>query len=63
MSGLIKLALSWVLHNATLKLYLSSTPVGSHLGGHDLTQYPDSFIVLDIRAGSKVLLLGYFQLS
>lgn len=54
-------AIAWILKNATLKLYSSPTPAGKRLGGHDVTALPDTYFILDIRAGSKILLLGYFQ--
>jgi hypothetical protein len=62
MTWLIKQALSWTVNNAVLKLYSSRSPVGTRLGGHDL-DVPDLFLILDIRAGGRILLLGYFQVT
>jgi hypothetical protein len=51
----------WILRNATFRIYTSAVPIGRRLGGHDDPQLPDYFIILDIRAGARILVLGYFQ--
>lgn len=58
---MIKIILDWILRNATFKVYTSLTPVGRRLGGHDFPQFPDRFVILDVRAGDRILILGYFQ--
>lgn len=60
---MIKIIIDWILRNATFKLYSSPTPVGKRLGGHDIPSQVDSFIILDVRAGTRILILGYFQAS
>jgi hypothetical protein len=59
--GIIKLVLSWLYANATAKVYSSIIPVGRHLGGKDIPELPDMYIVLDVRAAGKIIVLGYFQ--
>lgn len=49
--------------DATAKAYLSPIPVGTHLGGHDIKNIQDSFLVIDIRAAGRIILLGFFQFS
>jgi hypothetical protein len=65
MSSIIQKLLSWcwnwIVNNAVAKLYTSTVPVGKHLGGTDDPKLLDWYIILDIRAGGKILLLGYFQ--
>jgi hypothetical protein len=56
-----KIILDWILKNATFKLYDAKDPVGKRLGGHDKIKLPDLYIILDVRAGSHILILGYFQ--
>jgi hypothetical protein len=51
----------WLLKNAIFRLYSSSVPIGIRLGGHDLTGYPDMYIILQIEVGRQLILLGYFQ--
>jgi hypothetical protein len=58
---LLKAILNWILRNATFRLYTSPVPIGRRLGGHDDPLLPDLFLVLDIRAGGRILLLGHFQ--
>jgi len=58
---ILKTILDWILHNATFKIYTSPSPVGKRLGGHDDPMLPDLFIILDVRAGTHILILGYFQ--
>jgi len=58
---MIKTILDWILRNATFRIYTSPTPIGKRLGGHDDPQLPDLYIILDVRAGARILILGYFQ--
>jgi hypothetical protein len=61
--ALVRLALSWLYSHATAKLYTSSTPLGRLLGGHDVTTLPNEYLILDVRAGTRILVFGYFQLT
>ena len=53
--------LNWLYSNATAKVYFSRVHVGRRLGGRDIPELPDGFVILDVRVGGKVLVLGYFQ--
>jgi len=53
--------LNWILKRATLKIYASSTPIGRRLGGHDIPNVIDSFIVLEIGLKGVLSFTGYFQ--
>jgi len=63
MITIAKWILNWLYSNAVAKVYSSRVPVGRHLGGKDVPELPDFYIVLDVRVGSKILVLGYFQTS
>jgi len=52
---------AWLIRNASARLYSSSTPVGSHLGGSDVIELPDKYFILDVRIAGRILVLGYFQ--
>ncbi|GEM_PF-5005694 len=56
-----KIILDWILRNAVFRIYTSPTPIGKRLGGHDKIKLPDLYIILDISAGTRILVLGYFQ--
>jgi len=58
---MIKAILAWLLKNALFRIYTSTVPVGIRLGGHDLTGYPDCYIILHIEVGGQIVLLGYLQ--
>jgi len=60
---IIKWVLSWLYANATTKVYTSQIKVGRHLGGKDIPELPDLFVILDVRAAGRILVLGYFQTS
>lgn len=60
---MLKIILDWILRNANFRIYTSQIPIGKRLGGHDDPQLPDLYIILDIQAGGRLLLLGYFQTS
>jgi hypothetical protein len=54
-------ALSWLAKNAAVDLYSSPVPVGTRLGGHDVSQVKDSFLIIDVRLAGRIIVLGYFQ--
>jgi hypothetical protein len=56
-----KRIIDWLLRNATFRLYTDTIPAGRRLGGHDIPNTLDTFIILDIRIGDRIVLLGYFQ--
>lgn len=62
---MIAKVLYWILNyaagNATARAYTSSAPVGQRLGGHDVSQVKDLFLVVDFRVANRIVLLGYFQ--
>lgn len=60
---MIKWILDWLLKNATFRLYTSNQPIGRRLGGHDIPGVLDSYVILDIRVGERIVLLGHFQTS
>lgn len=59
--------LYWVLNyaagHATAKVYSSPVPIGKRLGGHDVTQVANLFLIVDFRVDDRIVLLGYFQFS
>lgn len=60
---LLSWCFNWISGNASAKVYTSREPVGRRLGGHDDPNIRDWYIILDIRAAEKIILLGYFQTS
>lgn len=63
MIWLVNLALNWLRTNGVARIYLSPTPTGTRIGGHDIQQLANEYLVLDVRAGQRVILLGYFELT
>jgi len=61
MTIIARWVLNWLYRNAVAKVYFSRVIVGRHLGGKDIPELPDGFIVLDVRVAGKILVLGYFQ--
>jgi len=55
--------LNWLLKRATFKLYNSSTPLGTRLGGHDIPNVTDSYIILELEIGHVSAFTGHFQTS
>lgn len=58
---MIKTLLGWLLKNATFSLYTSQQPIGRRLGGHDIPNVLDNYIILHIAISGQIVLLGYFQ--
>jgi len=61
MLTIVKWVLTWLYANATAKVYTSLLPVGRHLGGKDIPELPNLYVILDVRAAGRILVLGYFQ--
>jgi hypothetical protein len=55
--------LNWILKRVTFKLYNSSTPIGKRLGGHDIPDVVDSYIILELVIVGVSAFSGYFQSS
>jgi len=53
--------LNTVIPGIDAKAYTSGTPQGRRLGGHDIPELRDMFLILDVSYKGKNLLLGYFQ--
>jgi hypothetical protein len=55
--------LNWILKRVTFRLYNSSTPIGRRLGGHDIPNVIDSYIILELVIAGVSAFTGYFQTS
>jgi hypothetical protein len=55
--------LNWLLKRVTFKLYNSSTPIGRRLGGHDIPNVQDYYIILELELAGVTAFTGYFQTS
>lgn len=55
-------SLSWIIENGDINVYSSRIPVGSRIGGKDIPELPDLYIVLHIELG-HLNYTGYFQKS
>ena len=63
MAALIRKVFNWIIARATFKLYNSSTPIGRRLGGHDIPNVLDQYIILEIGIRDVLTFSGYFQTS
>jgi len=52
---------AWLISHADARLYTWPNPVGTRLGGKDIPELPDKYIILDVRISNKILILGWFQ--
>lgn len=55
--------LNWILKRVTFRLYNSSTPIGRRLGGHNIPEVVDSYIILELSIAGVTAFTGYFQTS
>lgn len=53
--------LNSIIPGIDAKAYTSPTPIGRRLGGHDIVELQDMFLILDVSYHGKRLLLGYLQ--
>lgn len=53
--------LNWLLSKVTFKLYVASAPIGQRLGGHDIPNVTDSYIILELDLKDVISFIGYFQ--
>jgi hypothetical protein len=61
MSVIIRWVLNWIANNAQVSIYTSSIPVGHRIGGHDIPQVANLYIVLTVIIKQKPVWSGYFQ--
>lgn len=54
---------AWLLRNAHARIYTSSVPIGSRIGGADVIELPDKYFILDVRIKTHIIVLGWFQAS
>lgn len=55
--------LNWILKRVTFRLYNSSSPIGRRLGGHNIPEVTDSYIILELAIAGVTAFSGYFQTS
>jgi hypothetical protein len=55
--------LNWILKRVTFRLYNSSTPIGRRLGGHNIPDVVDSYIILELVLAGVTAFTGHFQTS
>lgn len=59
--------LYWILNyatgHATAKAYTSRDAIGTRLGGHDIPEVQNFYLIVDFRVADKIILLGYFQFT
>jgi hypothetical protein len=53
--------LNWIMKRVTFSLFNSNTPIGKRLGGHDIPNVIDSYIILDLIISGRSAYTGYFQ--
>jgi len=53
--------LNWIMKRVTFSLFNSATPIGKRLGGHDIPNVIDSYIILELIIGGASAFTGYFQ--
>jgi hypothetical protein len=61
MSTIVRWVLNWIATNAKVSLYTSHVPVGHHIGGHDIPQVADCYIIFSVLFNNNTLWTGYFQ--
>lgn len=61
MSTIIRWVLNWIANNAAVSLYTSQIPVGHRIGGHDIAQVADLYIIIAVLVKNKPVWTGYFQ--
>lgn len=61
MSSIVRWVLNWIAKNAAVSLYTSHTPAGHRIGGHDIPQVSDCYIIFAVLIKSKPVWTGYFQ--
>ena len=61
MNTIVRWILNWIAKNAAVSLYTSPIPVGKRVGGHDIPQVKDLYIVLTVLIKQKPVWTGYFQ--
>lgn len=58
-----RLLLNWLVNHVTFKLYNSDRPLGRRIGGHDVPNVIDAYIILELWIEGVISFSGYFQTS
>lgn len=53
--------LNWLLNRTTFRIYNSSSPLGRRLGGHDIPNVTDHYIILELSLSGILTFIGHFQ--
>ena len=64
MSTIVRWVLNWIVtkpKTVKVSLYTSRVPVGHRIGGHDITQVADCYIIFSVLFNDNALWTGYFQ--
>ena len=52
---------AWLLRNASARIYSSPSKIGARIGGADIPELPDKYLILDVRVANRLIILGWFQ--
>lgn len=54
-------ALDYITSHAYARVYTSPVPVGRKIGGKDIPEVADLYVIIDVRFSGRIIVLGYFQ--
>ena len=63
MMSVVRWVLNWILKNAAVGVHTSQFAEGTRIGGHDIPQLQDLFLIVDIDFGNKHIFKGFWQAS
>ena len=53
--------LGWLVNNADIRIYSAAEPFGKRLGGYDIQNVKDKYIIFRITVKNQNIFLGYWQ--
>lgn len=56
-------ALNWIITNGGIRVYTSAQPIGKRIGGADIPDVRDQYLVIQFVKDDLVIWSGYWQLS
>lgn len=55
--------LEYLLKRVVFRVWTTQVALGRRLGGHNIPQLPDWFLMIEIRYSGHIVLLGHLQYS
>jgi hypothetical protein len=61
MIAIVRWVINWILKNGAVSVHTSQFAEGTRIGGHDIPQLKDLYVIVDIEISAKHTFKGFWQ--